>query len=78
MINILKKIREERGMTQEEVAKSSHIALRSYQYYEKGKRIPDVYTAIRIADALKIEDVRKLFGAAPPGIEKKPDGNPAK
>ena len=31
MINILKKIREERGMTQEEVAKSSHIALRSYQ-----------------------------------------------
>lgn len=34
-----------------------------YQYYEAGKKEPGVRTAIRIADALGVKDLRELFGS---------------
>lgn len=40
-------------LTQEEVAKQVGINLRSYQRYEARERVPDVFTAQRIAKVLK-------------------------
>ena len=61
MSNNLKAAREQSGKTQAQVAKEAGIAVRLYQYYETGQRVPGVRTAIRIADALQVQDVRKLF-----------------
>jgi len=55
-ITALKKIRQEKGLTQESLAHASKIALRSYCYYETGERVPDVHTAIRIAEVFGIKD----------------------
>lgn len=60
MVTALKQKREETGLTQEEVAKKSKIQTRRYQRYEAGERVPDVYTAQRIAKALK-STVSKIF-----------------
>ena len=77
-VNIsLRNIRKERGLTQAQVAQQSGITVRAYQNYEAGERVPDVLTAIRIANTLRVKDVRKLFGAATPDNTKEPDGNPA-
>ena len=57
----LKAAREKSGKTQAQVAKEAQIAERMYQYYEYGKREPGVRTAIRIADALNVVDLRELF-----------------
>lgn len=80
MKTILRQIREKRRLTQEQTSAKCGIALRSYQYYETGERIPDVYTAQLIASVLKskVEIIFPLDKAATPDIEKKPDGNPAK
>ncbi len=77
MQTTLKEIREKRRLTQEEIAQKSKIALRSYQYYETGERVPDVLTAIRIANVLRIKDIRQLFGAGTPRIDETPGGNQA-
>ena len=62
-ITILKLIRQKKGIKQEDLAHKSKTALRTLQYYESGKRIPDVQTAIRIARALKTT-VEQLFTVA--------------
>jgi len=48
--------------TQKRVASEAGISERLYQSYEYNKRRPSVDIAIRIADALNIVDLRKLFG----------------
>ena len=73
----LRAARDRSGKTQAQVAKEAGIRERTYQYYEANKKEPGVRTAIRIARALD-STVEELFGAATPGIEKEPDGNPAK
>ena len=50
--NNLKEIREELEITQAEVAKEAGVSLRVYQEYEYGNSIPNVVTAIKIANAL--------------------------
>ena len=50
------------GKTQETVAKEVGISTLAFQRYEGGQRTPSVTTAIRIADALGVEDIRVLFG----------------
>jgi transcriptional regulator with XRE-family HTH domain len=62
-ITELKKMREEKGLTQEMLAQQSKKSLRAYKYYESGERLPDVHTAIRIADRLGVTDLRELFPA---------------
>lgn len=47
--------------TQTEVAKASGITTVAYGRYERGERMPSVSTAIRIADALGVVDIRELF-----------------
>ncbi|ARF68921.1 hypothetical protein B7C51_15635 [Paenibacillus larvae subsp. pulvifaciens] len=59
-ITRLKKVRQLKKKTQDEVAKQAKITTRSYRYYESGERVPDVITAQRIALALGTT-VEKLF-----------------
>lgn len=48
----LKDIREEKGLTQEEVAKLAGISRSSYGHVESGERGATVSTAKKIADVL--------------------------
>lgn len=57
--------RERSGQTQTQVANAANINPVTYQRYEYGIREPGVRTAIRIADALGVLDLRELFEAAP-------------
>ena len=61
----LKEIREAPGKTQAEIAKETGVTVRAYQKYEHGEQRPNVRTAIRIADALGVKDVRSLWGGTP-------------
>lgn len=58
--NNLKKIRENKGITQREIAKRVNIRLANYVYIEQGKSEPKLKTALLIAEALQ-EPVDKLF-----------------
>ena len=61
ILNIkLKNAREKTGLTQVEVAEKAKISSRAYQQYEAGKRVPNAYTAILIANAVHSK-VEKLF-----------------
>ena len=60
MYTKLKKRREERGLTQVEIAKKAGISWRAYQTYEAGGRIPKADTAKLIAEALD-STVEELF-----------------
>lgn len=55
--------REKASLTQNQAAKAARVTERMYQYYEAGKKEPGVRTAIRIADALGVKDLRELFGS---------------
>ena len=60
----LKEIREASGKTQLQIAEETGVTVRAYQKYEHGEQRPNVRTAIRIADALGVHDVRSLWGAS--------------
>ena len=60
MYTKLKKRREERGLTQVEIAKKAGISWRAYQTYEAGDRIPKADTAKLVAKALD-STVEELF-----------------
>ena len=63
-ITALKQKRQEKGITQEAFSKNLKLVLRTYQRYEVGERIPNVHTAIRIAENLgiaKYQDFKDLF-----------------
>ena len=54
----LKKIRQDKGLTQAELAKAADINLRTYQDYEQGSKSINqiaLTKAIRIADALGVD-----------------------
>ena len=59
-MNNLKKRREELSLTQKQVADTTKVGIRLYQYYEEDEREPSVRTAIKIAVALKTT-VEELF-----------------
>lgn len=48
----IKKLRLSVGLTQKELCAQVDIAVRTYQLYEQGIRVPDARTAIRIAQVL--------------------------
>lgn len=56
----LKTKRIEARLTQEAIAKKAGISCRAYQNYESGGRVPNVYAALKIADALN-STVEELF-----------------
>ena len=66
MANPLKVKRLSLGYTQAQIARKVGITERGYRRYEandtsKGTREPGVLTAIRIADALGVQDLRELW-----------------
>ena len=61
----LQAAREKSGKTKAQIAREVGVTVRAYQYYETNEKDPGVRTAIRIADALGVADVRELFAAAP-------------
>lgn len=51
---VLKKLRKERGMSQEEIAKDLNISQRAYSYYETGERQPSIELIIDMAEYFQI------------------------
>lgn len=47
-------VRTSRGFTQQYMADSIDIQLRSYQFYESGDRSPSLDTLVKIADVLNV------------------------
>lgn len=62
----LRAAREKSGKTQAQMAKEAGVMEQMYQRYEYGKSEPGVRTAIRIADALGVQDLREIFGEEAP------------
>lgn len=62
---ILKQTREEKGFTQVEVADKANVAIRAYQRYEAGERVPNVHTALNIARVLNTH-IEVLFPVTVP------------
>lgn len=60
MKNNIKKYRQEKGLTQKELAGKINISERALQNYENGERTPNVITAQRIASALG-EEIQNIF-----------------
>lgn len=58
----LRAAREKSGKTQAQVAEEAGIAVRLYQYYEAGEKIPSARSAIRVARVLR-SSVEELFDA---------------
>ena len=44
----LNQLKTERNLLQKDIAKDTGLSLRSYQYYEKGERIPDINVLIKL------------------------------
>src|SRR5260370_29061804 len=64
--NLLKSYRIRLGWSQQEMAKELEISLRSYQYWEEGKILPNAKKILRIIHALQLNqaDADALFRAA--------------
>lgn len=58
----LKKIRETKKITQEEIARELDISTTHYRNIEKQRNIPNVYIAIKISKILgeKVEELFKI------------------
>ena len=54
-------LRQSRHLTQKDKSRIAGCTVLCYQRYEYGQRKPDVQTAIRIADALGVQDLRMLW-----------------
>ena len=61
MKNRLRVIRMERKLRQIDVAQLCHITHKAYWQYERHNMLPNVLTAIRIADALGVQDLREIW-----------------
>lgn len=57
--------RKHSGMTRTEIAKKTGITDVGYFYYEHCNREPKVGTAIKIAAALGVRDLRELWSRQP-------------
>ncbi len=51
---LLKRAREELGLTQEELARHSGVSLGAVRNYEQGGRMPGFVQAVRLADVLGV------------------------
>ena len=51
----LKRIRKERGFTQQQLADALGLHIKSYQRYECGTRRPNIYMLLKIAELLGVK-----------------------
>lgn len=58
----LKTLREQKELTQEELAKLVNISQPSYNAYERGKNMPSKNTAIQLAKVLRVTVNELMFG----------------
>lgn len=58
----LKAARVKSGVSPYDVARQAYVSYAAYNTYESGRCIPSVDTAIRIADAIGVDDLREIFG----------------
>ncbi|NCE63648.1 XRE family transcriptional regulator [Pseudoflavonifractor sp. 524-17] len=72
---MLRAARKQSDKTQAQVAKEANISKAQYQNIEYGKSEPGVLTAIRIADALGVENPKGLFTPHPRPSGEKPKSN---
>lgn len=61
----LKKFRKQAGLTQQAVADSIGIQVRTYQKWEKGEVIPDGFNLIRLMNLLDIDSVQEFLKSSP-------------
>lgn len=54
MINNLKKIREVKGITQQELSEVTGISVENISRYENDHCLPEVSTAIELSEALEV------------------------
>jgi len=50
----LLQLKSERNLLQKDIAKDVGLALRTYQYYERGERKPDSDVLIKLADYFQV------------------------
>jgi transcriptional regulator with XRE-family HTH domain len=66
IVNKLKALRIAKGFTQAQIAEKVGITPRCYQRYEANdQRVPSVTTALGIADVLKVDNLREIWGGNP-------------
>lgn len=53
-LNKLRNLREDRDLTQEQMAKVLHVAQRTYSRYESGERNPSIEVLMELSDYLDI------------------------
>lgn len=56
----IKRIREERNMSQKELASKAEISQQFLCDIEQGRRKPSIDTAIKIAEVLNITDIKSF------------------
>ena len=60
MKNIVKKIRVERGLSQQDLATALQVSRQTISYIENGQKKPTILLALKLAEFLKIP-VEKIF-----------------
>ena len=68
--NILKSLRKQNGLTQEDLAKLLGTANSTVSMYERDARIPDLETMRTIAEIFRV-DMNYLFGYSPSSEDQK-------
>ena len=61
--NSIKKLREERGMTQDELAEKLNVTRQAVSNCETGKTQPDIETLTRLAEIFDVSVERIIYGS---------------
>ena len=61
--NSIKKLREERGMTQDELAEKLNVTRQAVSNWETGKTQPDIETLTRMAEIFDVSVERIIYGS---------------
>lgn len=60
--NSIKKLREERGMTQDELAEKLNVTRQAVSNWETGKTQPDIETLTQLAEIFDVSVERIIYG----------------
>jgi len=61
--NSIKKLREERGMTQDELAEKLNVTRQAVSNWETGKTQPDIETLTKLAEIFDVSVERIIYGS---------------
>jgi transcriptional regulator with XRE-family HTH domain len=61
--NSIKKLREEKGMTQDELAEKLNVTRQAVSNWETGKTQPDIETLTRLAEIFDVSVERIIYGS---------------